>query len=316
MNRSLNTTSQRNPLLTIITNSLLLASLTNFAILPAIAKEAIALQPTIIAQTTETTETTETTPIAAQLIGIWQYQDPDTEALLRLVFAENQQMYTILPTEEGSYVAVEMNYQINSDTQPMQIDLQINSESKALTVFELTPEGKLRLELDGIAAGNTRPETLSENATLFAKVSDDPTLPENVATVELESQEEQARRVPIQYISLLAKAQQAYFLEKGTFAANLEELGITANLETQSYRYEIIKPETELESVTITARSKDKELPSYTAALFVTEVDGNKTTVGGICATNEASISPPATPTVVSNDSPEIQCPVGSSLLE
>ncbi|MEC4891883.1 MAG: type IV pilin-like G/H family protein [Oscillatoria sp. PMC 1051.18] len=313
MSHSLNTSHQRDPLLTIITNSLLLALLTNLAILPATARDAIASQPATLAQTTETNQTS---PIVDQLIGIWQYQDPDTEALLRLVFADNQQMYTILPTEEGSYVAVEMGYQINPTNNPMQIDLQINSEEKALTVFELTPEGKLRLELDGIAAGNTRPETLSENATLFEKVSNDPTLPENVETVQLESPEEQARRVPIQYISLLAKAQQAYFLEKGTFAANLTELGIAANLETQSYRYEIIKPETELESVTITARSKDRELPSYTAALFVTEVDGNKTTVGGICATNEPSTSPPATPTVLSNDSPEIQCPVGSSLLE
>ncbi|MBZ8180879.1 type IV pilin-like G/H family protein [Oscillatoria salina] len=313
MSHSLNTSHQRDPLLTIITNSLLLALLTNLAILPATARDAIASQPATLAQTTETTETS---PIVNQLIGIWQYQDPETEALLRLVFADNQQMYTILPTEEGSYVAVEMGYQINPTNNPMQIDLQINSEEKALTVFELTPEGKLRLELDGIAAGNTRPETLSENATLFEKVSNDPTLPENVETVQLESPEEQARRVPIQYISLLAKAQQAYFLEKGTFAANLTELGIAANLETQSYRYEIIKPETELESVTITARSKDRELPSYTAALFVTEVDGNKTTVGGICATNEPSTSPPATPTVSSNESPEIQCPVGSSLLE
>ena len=66
----------------------------------------------------------------------------------------------------------------------------------------------------------------------------------------------------------------------------------------------------------ITAVAKDAQLPSYTGAVFVTQVNGKMTPVAQICETAQPSTSPPAMPTAPTGSSSEIQCPAGSRSLQ
>lgn len=75
--------------------------------------------------------------------------------------------------------ALLLGYRINSTTQPMQMDLVPARDRPALTIFEFTADGKLRLHLEGVNPGAERPKAFSANAYLFDRVSDNTTLPEN-----------------------------------------------------------------------------------------------------------------------------------------
>jgi len=276
---------------------------------------------------TQAQEAAETDSIKNQLLGQWQARDPRTDELVKFVFTPEAQLLIVLPDKEGSSIAIVMGYQIDVTTQPMQLEVIASPDEVAQTIFELTNEGKLRLELDGIDPGQPRPTAFSSNATLFEKISDSTTLPEDVQVVELETQP-QKPNIPTQFIILLTQAQQAYYLENGRFAADTEELGIVTNLETEFYRYEIVDQsdsqqddsaateELPTQSVAITAQPKpDSELPSYIGSLFITEVEGKTATIRGICESDEPLTALLAMPTIVQNDSLVIQCPAGFTLL-
>jgi hypothetical protein len=290
-------------------------------------------QPAIAPTVTQAQEASETDSITNQLLGQWQARDPKTDELVTFIFAPEAKLLIVLPDKEESSIAIKMGYQIDVTTQPMQLEVIASPDEVAQTIFELTNEGKLRLELDGIDPGQPRPTAFSTNATLFEKISDSTTLPEDVQVVELETQPQNSKpNIPIQFITLLAQAQQAYYLENGKFAADAEQLGVVTNLETQFYRYEIVpqgdfrqegsaelgdegtlKPN---QSVAITAQPKpDSELPSYIALLFITKVEGETTTIRGICESEESSTALSAMPTIVQDGSLVIQCPAGFTLL-
>jgi len=266
----------------------------------------------------------ETESITNQLLGQWQARDPNTDELVTFIFTPEAKLLIVLPDKEGSAIAIEMGYQIDITTQPMQLEVAANPNEVAQTIFELTNEGKLRLELDGINPGQPRPTAFSTSATLFEKISDSTTLPEEVQVVELETQKSRPN-IPTQFITILTQAQQAYYLENGKFAADTAELGIVTNLETQFYRYEIVPQgdsdvsaigDLPIQSVAITALPKpDTELPSYIGWLFITEIEGETTAIRRICASEESSIASSTTPTIVPGDSLEILCPAGFSSL-
>ncbi|MBE9129305.1 MULTISPECIES: type IV pilin-like G/H family protein [unclassified Coleofasciculus] len=261
--------------------------------------------------------TSRTNAIIERLRGEWQAQDPTTGEVVRLIFAPEDELFFILPAEDGSSVAIKTAYQIRTTTQPMQLDMAVTSDETALTIFELTPEGKLRVELSAVTPGQPRPADFSDTAALFERVSDATTVPESIQVLELESQtSSSSETVPIQYITLLSRAQQAYYLENSKFAADVEELGVITNLESELYRYQIVPQGDRTQSVAITAQPKESGLPSYIGAVFVTEVNGDRTTVTKICETEQPSTSPPPMPIPPDGDALEILCPVGSRSLQ
>ncbi|WP_446372863.1 type IV pilin-like G/H family protein [Coleofasciculus sp. D1-CHI-01] len=258
-----------------------------------------------------------TDAVTQQLIGEWQATDPASGESIQLIFAPDNQLFFILPAQDGSAVAIQVDYQIQTATQPMHLDMALTPDEIALTIFELTPEGKLRLEFKDVTPGQPRPTAFSDTALLLAKTSDDTTVPEDISVIELEtSANRSSQAIPMQYISLLNRAQQVYYLENRQFANTLEQLEIATNLETSLYTYEIMPSRDRAESVAITAYPKDEGLPSYIGAVFVTTVDGFETTVSGICQSEKPATSPPPMPIPPSADSTEIQCPAGSRLLQ
>ena len=302
---------------------------------PAIAYGALKAITPAVAQAKEASRLDS---ITNQLLGQWQARDPKTNELVTFVFTPESKLLIVLPDKEGASIAIAMSYQVDVTTQPMQLEVIASPEEVAQTIFELTKEGKLRLELNGIDPRQPRPTAFSSNATLFEKISDSTTLPEDLQIVELETQPKSSKpNIPTQFISLLTQAQQAYYLENGKFAADAEELGIVTNLETQFYRYEIVaqddsqqdgsaevRPSTEdeqtltpIQSVAITAQPKPgSELPSYVGSLFITEVEGKTTTIKGICESDEFATALSTMPSIVQDGSLVIQCPVGFTLVE
>ncbi len=270
-----------------------------------------------IAQPVSATQNaSQTNTINKQLLGQWQAKDPTSNAAFTFIFAPENTLFVVLPAADGSSVALKVAYQINPTTQPMQLDIQLSPEEKALTIFEFTTEGQLRLALNGLKPGLPRPTEFQGEATLFAKTSEATTLPENIQVIKLETQKNNARQsVPVQYITILNQAQQAYFLKNGKFAADVQELAIGTTLETEYYRYQIVPQGDRTQSVTLIAQPKESGLPSYIGAVFATQINGKTTTSAGICETTQPSTSPPATPTAPTTGSSEIKCPEGSRFL-
>jgi hypothetical protein len=53
----------------------------------------------------------------------------------------------------------------------------LSNTEKVQTVFELTAEGQMRLQLQGTSPGQPRPNALNAEATVFKKVSEATALP-------------------------------------------------------------------------------------------------------------------------------------------
>jgi hypothetical protein len=271
----------------------------------------------------QTQDTSEADTVLKQLLGQWQAKDPTSDKLFTFIFAPDNNLFFVLPAPDGSSIALKVGYRVNRTTEPMQLDIQLSPDQTALTIFEFTADGKLRLDLDGLTPGQPRPSAFRPNTPLFDRTSEATTVPENIQVIELEAFEKlinQGAQKPEDeaknYLYALIQVQQAHYLEQGNFAREIEEVSIGLRTETESYRYQIVPQGDNTQSVMITAAAKDAQLPSYTGAVFVTQVNGKVTTVAQICETAEPSTSPPSMPTAPTNGSSEIQCPAGSRPLQ
>lgn len=126
--------------------------------------------------------TSTSSPIDQQLLGQWQTTAPSGQSIT-FVFAPGGKLFLMIQVPDGPKSAKEMRYKINADSQPMHLDVGLSNTETVLTVFELTAEGQMRLQLKGTNPGIPRPDALSEEATLFTKVSDATTLPENTEVI-------------------------------------------------------------------------------------------------------------------------------------
>lgn len=141
----------------------------------------IAQTPTEIA-----VESSTASPISDRLLGQWQTKDPDTGTTLTLVFAPEKKLFMILPTKDGTEIALGTVYALNTSTQPIQLDILFSGSETSQTIVELTPEGKLRLEIAGVTPGKPRPTAFTPQSVVFEKISDVTTVPENIQVVDLE----------------------------------------------------------------------------------------------------------------------------------
>ncbi|HAJ59107.1 MAG TPA: hypothetical protein DCP31_07495 [Cyanobacteria bacterium UBA8543] len=283
--------------------------------IPVSAQRAIALPPApkaIALTVSQTQAPSKKPPIAQQLLGRWQAKDPKSDKVFTFIFAPDGKLFVVLPTPNEASVASKIAYQINPTTQPMQLDMVLSPSEKVLTIFELTPEGKLRVELENLNPGQARPTVFSSKSTLFEKISEATTVPENIQVVDPQNNKTGQSNVVKQFLTILIRAQQAYFLENDKFASDIKELGIISNLETEFYRYQIVPQKDNTRSVAIAAIPKTSQLPSYIGAIFATKVNEKTATATQICETEKPSTSPPAMPTAPARGSSEIQCPAGS----
>lgn len=108
-------------------------------------------------------------------------------------------------------------------------------------------------------------------------------------------------------INTLNQQQLDFFTQQKRFATSLKELeGVPSESGSYTYRTTTVPPSQAIS----TAIPKQDGQPSYTGAVFV--VKGEKdaqTLVTAICATLQASKSPPAAPVLVGQ---ELRCPAGT----
>ncbi|BAZ32896.1 serine/threonine protein kinase [Cylindrospermum sp. NIES-4074] len=115
---------------------------------------------------------------------------------------------------------------------------------------------------------------------------------------------------PKQYVGIMNRVQQAYFLEYNKFASTISELQLGIKPETPNYSYSVnvVNPK---QSVLLTAKAKVSGLKSYTGAVFVQNAK-ESLTIAGTCETIAPSQTPPNMPELVKGT---IQCPAGSQSL-
>lgn len=177
--------ASKRPSLNLLIASSLCLGLLGYLGMPVRAQQFLAGKAPVVAQA----QNAPATPaVSQQILGQWQAKDPSGQRLLTFIFGPDGKLFIVLPAEEEPAPAVEMGYQIDAASQPMHLDVKINTTETVLTVFEFTSDGKLRLQLEGTNPGQPRPETLSEGATLFEKISEATTLPADAKLVDVNSQ--------------------------------------------------------------------------------------------------------------------------------
>src|SRR6476469_6145638 len=115
------------------------------------------------------------------------------------------------------------------------------------------------------------------------------------------------------YIGSINKGQQAYRIDKPTFATSIRDLQIGINPETVNYSYKIVPQPDKSKSVMMTAAAKTSGLKSYTGAVFaIKKVKEDFTTVRVVCESDLATNTPPAMPATPKDELTQIECPAGS----
>ena len=141
---------------------------TNLDILPSTAQST--------AQTKQAANT-----INQKLVGSWQSRVSSTQNLT-FIFGPDGKLFIVLPSSSQKAQALQLRYRVAStSTKPMQLDLTTSNNKTAQTIFEFTPDGQLRMELQGIEAGKPRPGTFGKGALVFKKVSNNTNLPANAS---------------------------------------------------------------------------------------------------------------------------------------
>ncbi len=101
------------------------------------------------------------------------------------------------------------------------------------------------------------------------------------------------------YIGTMNRGQQAYFLEKNTFANSVESLDIGITTQTFNYNYSIRATKMAVFQYGI---ARNETLKSYVGGVFVIPSTANKsepTTISILCEAFHSGLTPPNTPTLV-----------------
>ncbi|MBH8566586.1 type IV pilin-like G/H family protein [Nostoc sp. CENA67] len=286
----------------------------------------VTLDATVLAQPSTAPIPTQSQPnqqknsVAQQLLGQWQIKDPISSSSLNFLFAPEGKLFIYI-LNSGNSSAAELKYRINPIPKPMHLDVILsNNQKPVLTIFELTANGQLRLQLEGTNPGQPRPQAFSSEVSVFQKVSNSTTLPENVKLTNPYGSEPESNQTTSDgkvYIGTINRAQQAYYLEYGKFSPTLGQLQIGIKPETENYRFRILNQGNQNQSkMTVsTATAKKPELKSYTGVVFTQKVQGELLTQAAICETDKPSTIPPVTPKIPVKESQAVECPRGSHLL-
>jgi len=114
-----------------------------------------------------------TSNIDQQLLGQWQGTIPSGQSFT-FVFAPEGKLFMMAKGPDGAARAKE---------KPMHLDFGLSNTETVQTVFELTPEGQMRLQLQGTNPGQPRPNSLNAEATVFKKVSEATALPADTQVI-------------------------------------------------------------------------------------------------------------------------------------
>jgi Type IV pilin-like G and H, putative len=113
------------------------------------------------------------------------------------------------------------------------------------------------------------------------------------------------------YVSALARAQQAFFIEKSKFSSTIDDLGVGIKAEDSNYLLQIV--DAQPKSVSMTATAKQDNVKSFAASVFAVGNAGNEVTISIVCGTDEPSKTPPTGITAPKSETDKPTCPTGSS---
>jgi hypothetical protein len=267
-------------------------------------------------------------PELPELLGQWEFNQFSGFGVnnISFIFTPEGKLYLMAPyspylsrgSSSNSIQVLEVPYKINSSTKPMQVDILLGSEKENIkTIFEMTPDGKIRVELIGLNPGESRPTEFTTGSILMEKVSNFTKLPRNAKITSFAKQKtETSQSEGRQYISSMIRAQQAYFLENDKFSGSIKDLGLGNSSETENYSFRTIPQGNQKQQVMMTATAKKSEIRSYTGVVYVVKDKKNIITQSAICETEKPSTNPPAKPQIPTSSAQKFQCASGSRLVK
>jgi uncharacterized protein (TIGR03067 family) len=297
--------------------------------------------PTIAASSSPTSTTTgnpspsptstvnSNDPVNKQILGTWQGKDPDGKDF-SLIFSPEGNMFPIV---ENGKKAFKFTYKLDAGTNPQNIDISSSRGETAQTILELTSDGQLRIQLDGVNPKKQRPTDFSGRATLLKRVSDVATLPAEVkvddpgksASTDISPDKssdnsstngstrvKQARARS--YTGTLNRASQAYFVENERFTGDIDQLlkGVRSKPNSPNYDFSLALID-EKKAVQTIVVAKLEGLKSYTGLAYVNSLKSNGANIKSIiCESDRPTQDKPAAPELANN---EAKCPAGYTQL-
>lgn len=245
-----------------------------------------------------------------RLIGQWEGRYEGKNVVM--IFTPESKLLASVGGEKKVY---ELFYRLDTTTNPINFDVFENFETLkkgvvTKTILEFTPEGQLRIQMEGTNPKTPRPTSFNAKATVLKKISDSTTPPQNHQTVNpLNNQLQRAIQAEGKtYIGSLNRASQAYFVEKNSFTADIDQLGVGISKETKNYSYSLVVVDAKKAVQTIAIAKRD-DIKSYTGLTYVTSDKNNEAIPKAIlCESNSPTAQKPNPPEVINN---EAQCPTG-----
>ncbi|WP_017659599.1 type IV pilin-like G/H family protein [Baaleninema simplex] len=220
---------------------------------------------------------------------------------LTFVFTPDGTLHFIVTLPRGRMAAQEFSYRVAPGS-PLHLDLTLPDGSVVPTVAEVTPEGRLRVQIDGTNPDRPRPQQLSETATVFDRLSDSTALPTSL--VEANTLDD---------LFTLSRRQRTYYLEFRTFADSIAALNADVPSETDDYRFAIVFEGDRSDSVRITATAKRADLHSFTSGVFMVPNErGLEISTMAVCRSDNPTSEAPPMPVPPPDSSGEVTCAPGS----
>jgi hypothetical protein len=120
--------------------------------------------------------------IKQQLTGHWQTKKLSNSQVLNFLFTPDEKFFMWVESQKLAYG---MNYKVNSEVKPMQLDIIPKDPSqKVETIFEMTADGKMRLEILKANPGQSRPNNFSTDTPVFKKISKITVPPKNIKFID------------------------------------------------------------------------------------------------------------------------------------
>jgi hypothetical protein len=129
------------------------------------------------------TSTPASAPIKVpDITGTWQAELAPGRTVT-WVFAPQGKLFMTAPPPEGLPPrALELRYQVNANSKPMGLNIDLAPQRTVLTIFELVTPDQMRVQIVGTEPGGPRPTSFNRPA-LFRQLSKATTLPPNTEVI-------------------------------------------------------------------------------------------------------------------------------------